>query len=221
MSVEVNAVIGGATERELGPCGLRGAVLVAEDHAPLRSSLVSVLQRAGFFAAGATTGKEAIELLRQRKFDVLLADINMPGNASLELLITASEASIRVPVVLMTGEPSVETAVGALREGAIDYLTKPFAPEALLARLDLAVQKSRALAAENDPLAGLTASELARISPREQEITRLLARGNPAKDVAVMLALSPNTVRNHVKSIFAKLQVHSQVELLLKLRRDP
>lgn len=214
-------MIGETTEEQSGPRGARGAVLVAEDHAPLRLSLVSVLRRAGFFAAGATTGKEATELLRAQKFDVLLADINMPGNASLELLTTASDPSISVPVVLMTGEPSVETAVGALREGAIDYLTKPFAPEALLVRLDLAVQKSRALTAESHPLAGLTAPELARLSPREQEITRLLTRGNPAKEIAVMLALSPNTVRNHVKSIFAKLHVHSQVELLLKLRRDP
>lgn len=195
----------------------RGAVLVAEDHASLRASLVAVLRRAGFTAEGAATGEEAAEHLAKTAFDVVLADINMPGNARLELLTKAQ--ALGVAVVLMTGQPSVDSAVGALQGGAVDYITKPIAAEQILLRLDAAVLKQRALRASVDGVEALDPEELARLSPRERQVVELLARGHAAKDVASKLALSANTVRNHVKSIFAKLRVHSQVELLVRLRR--
>jgi DNA-binding NarL/FixJ family response regulator len=197
------------------PGGDRGTVLVAEDHAPLRTSLVTALRRAGFTAEGADTGQSAAARLLSRAFEVLLADINMPGNAQLELLSQAK--ALGVGVLLMTGEPSVDTAIGALQGGAIDYLKKPIAPELLLQRLDAAVTKARA-ARVAGTLSGLPPDEQERLSLREREVVALLACGTPPKEIATRLGLSANTVRNHIKSIFAKLRVHSQVELLLKLR---
>lgn len=197
------------------PISDRGTVLVAEDHAPLRTGLVTALRRAGFTAEGAESGQAAASRLLSRAFEVLLADINMPGNAQLELLSQAK--ALGIAVLLMTGEPSVDTAIGALQGGAIDYLKKPIAPELLVQRLDAAVVKARAAGATGT-LSGLAPDELERLSLREREVVALLAVGNPPKEIATRLGLSANTVRNHIKSIFAKLRVHSQVELLLKLR---
>ena len=204
-----------ATSRSTAQAG-RGAVLVAEDQASLRALLVTQLSRAGFTADGAATGADAAVLLAERSFDVLLADINMPGNAELELLSQAQ--SFGAAVVLMTGAPSVDTAIGALQGGALDYLKKPIAPELLLQRLDSAVAKSRAAKASRTSLTGLPTADLERLSAREREVLSLLAVGMPAKEVAQSLGLSANTVRNHVKSIFVKLRVHSQVELQIRLR---
>ena len=194
----------------------RGAVLVADDHAPLRSGLITLLRRAGFAAEGAATGEEAAALLAKRSFDVLLADINMPGNSGLELLGPVTSRGISV--VVMTGEPTVDTAIGALQGGAIDYLKKPIDVEMLMPRLDVAVLKSRAARSPVDWLKALPAQDLARLTVREREVLGLLSAGAPAKSMAVQLGLSANTVRNHVKSIFSKLRVHSQVELLIRLR---
>ena len=191
-------------------------MLVADDQASLRALLVTQLRRAGFTADGAATGADAAVLLAERSFDVLLADINMPGNAELELLSQAQ--SLGAAVVLMTGAPSVDTAIGALQGGALDYLKKPIAPELLLQRLDSAVAKSRAAKASRTSLTGLPTADLERLSAREREVLSLLAVGMPAKEVAQSLGLSANTVRNHVKSIFLKLRVHSQVELQIRLR---
>jgi len=204
-----------ATSRSTAQAG-RGAVLVAEDQASLRALLVTQLSRAGFTADGAATGADAAVLLAERSFDVLLADINMPGNAELELLSQAQ--SLGAAVVLMTGAPSVDTAIGALQGGALDYLKKPIDPELLLQRLDSAVAKSRAAKASRTSLTGLPTADLERLSAREREVLSLLAVGMPAKEVAQSLGLSANTVRNHVKSIFVKLRVHSQVELQIRLR---
>ena len=191
-------------------------MLVAEDQASLRALLVTQLSRAGFTADGAATGADAAVLLAERSFDVVLADINMPGNAELELLSQAQ--SFGAAVVLMTGAPSVDTAIGALQGGALDYLKKPIDPELLLQRLDSAVAKSRAAKASRTSLRELPAADLERLSAREREVLSLLAVGMPAKEVAQSLGLSANTVRNHVKSIFLKLRVHSQVELQIRLR---
>ncbi|HVY31999.1 MAG TPA: response regulator transcription factor [Polyangiaceae bacterium] len=195
----------------------RGTVLVAEDDAALRAGLVSVLRRAGFVTEGAETGEEALAVLTTDVFDVVLADINMPGNARLELLTKVQ--ALGAAVVLMTGQPTVDSAVGALHGGAIDYITKPIAPDQLVLRLDAAVLKQRALGAARARPRGLNPDDLARLSQREKQVVELLTKGDTAKDVASKLGLSANTVRNHVKSIFAKLRVHSQIELLVKLRR--
>jgi two-component system, LuxR family, response regulator FixJ len=199
--------------------GGRGRLLVAEDHAALLKSLMTILRQAGFLVTGAKSGDEARDLLDDRAFDVLLADINMPGNARLELVSAARAANVDVDVILMTGEPSVASAVGALREGAFDYITKPISPETLLLSIDRAMEKRRTRVSPPDPLGKLEPDDLARLSLREQQIARLLALGSSAKDVATRLELSPNTVRNHMKSVFAKLRVHSQVELLVLLQR--
>lgn len=202
--------------KEVEPRTGRGHVLLAEDHAALRVSLVSALRQAGFTVRGVESGDEAIALLTSETFDILLADINMPGNAQLELVHEVLARGIGV--VLMTGQPSVDTAVGALQAGAVDYLTKPISPELLIQRLDAAIVKSRSRQAARGALTGLSAEDLDRLSQREREVVTLLSVGQPPKQIATRLGLSSNTVRNHVKTIFAKLRVHSQVELLLKLR---
>lgn len=235
----------------------QGRVLVADDEQGLRDILSRSLARAGFVVEAVSNGKEAAKKLRASVFDVLLADINMPGNSNLELLDFIREEQALLPVVLMTGEPTVDSAVGALRRGVVDYVTKPLDLDELVVRLTAAIKRGgdfRALAdaqqralvfsnsvaalelaitvfgtrasqvgsavghdARGDPLANLSAEDLSRLSPREREITRLLALGNGVANVAALLELSPNTVRNHIKSIFAKLRVHTQIALLSKL----
>lgn len=198
----------------------RGSVLVAEDQAPLRTSLVAALRLAGFGAEGAASGAEASEQLVEAAFDVLLADINMPGNYQLELV--AAVRARQVAVVLMTGYPSIETAVGALQAGAVDYLMKPFSQEVLVDRLDRAVGRARAARSHRrEHWQAFTSEDLLRLSSREREVACLLACGRAPKEIAAQLGLSPNTVRNHVKSVFTKLGVHSRVELVLRLEGLP
>ena len=126
-------------------------VLVVEDELTLRESCVSVLSHEGYDVTGCARGEEARELLARRTFDVMLVDLYMGGVGGMELLRACLEKSPETLVVVMTGNPSVESSLEALRSGAWDYLPKPFTAthlQVLLGRAAHTVRVSRESAAE-------------------------------------------------------------------------
>ena len=104
--------------------GLR--ILVADDDRTLREGCASVLQMDGHSVVTAGRGEEALELVRRRKFDLILADLYMAPISGIEVLKAAVETYKDAIVVIMTGNPSVASSIEALRAGAWDYLPKPF-----------------------------------------------------------------------------------------------
>jgi DNA-binding NarL/FixJ family response regulator len=227
----------------------KGSVLLVEDDERERKALARALRSAAFTVEEAASSREALEALDHQAFDVILTKLDLPGSSGLALLSAVRERTADVAVVLMTALPTVDTAVDALRAGAADYIVKPVKPELLFERLHAAAKTQRvrgallhaneralafarsvqqlhfALAASEDstlPPAEprLSSSPLGGLTPREREIASLIASGNVVGDIAAQLKLSPNTVRNHVKSIFAKLNVHSQLELVSRLARS-
>src|SRR2546427_10807784 len=101
-------------------------VLVVDDEHRLRETCASVLQLDGYDVTAVGRGQEALELLKRRPFDVVLVDRYMSQVDGLELMRAALATNAHALVVVMTGNPSVESSVEALREGAWDYLPKPF-----------------------------------------------------------------------------------------------
>ncbi|HEV8195242.1 MAG TPA: sigma-54 dependent transcriptional regulator [Gemmatimonadales bacterium] len=121
-------------------------ILLVDDERTLRESCASVLQMDGFSVALAGRGEEARDLLRNRKFDIVLVDLYMSQVSGLELLRAGLEANRDLIVVVMTGNPSVTTSIEALRAGAWDYLPKPFSAthlQVLIGRASHAVMVNR------------------------------------------------------------------------------
>lgn len=100
-------------------------VLVVDDEGAIRYSVSKTLQRVGYNVNEAASGEEALEAMKQQRFDVVLTDIRMPGLTGVELLKRIKEQAPDAIVILMTGYASLGTAVEALRLGAHDYLIKP------------------------------------------------------------------------------------------------
>jgi DNA-binding NtrC family response regulator len=125
----------------------RGRVLVADDDGPLREGMVSMLQRLGYRCEGAASAAEATARLRAAEFDVLISDINMPGNVGLEFIGTLPEFAAGLPVILLTGRPSVDTAARSVRLPVVAYLTKPPDFDELQRLLDQAIANHRGLRA--------------------------------------------------------------------------
>ena len=113
-------------------------VLVVDDEPELLRGVSRGLKLLGYSVTEARNGEEAVQHLSRRAFDVVVSDIVMPGMGGIQLLKEVRQHDLHVPVVLMTGEPAVSTAVQALEYGAFHYLTKPVESEAL----DTIVQKA-------------------------------------------------------------------------------
>lgn len=121
-------------------------ILLVDDERTLRESCASVLQMDGFAVTLAGRGEEALDLVRNRRFDIILVDLYMSQITGLELLRAALEANRDTIVVVMTGNPSVTSSIEALRAGAWDYLPKPFSAthlQVLIGRASHAVMVNR------------------------------------------------------------------------------
>ena len=121
-------------------------VLVVDDEGAIRYSVSKTLQRVGYNVAEASSGEEALDMLRQGGFDVVLTDIRMPpGLDGVELVRRIKEMDADTIVILMTGYPSLSTAVEALRLGAHDYLIKPSSSQDIRQSVAKGVERSRNL----------------------------------------------------------------------------
>jgi DNA-binding NtrC family response regulator len=116
------------------PCQL----LIVDDDEQMRSTLVKRFERQGCAVGSAATGEEALKLLADRRWDVALLDLHLPGVGGIELLGKLKELQPEAEALLLTAHSSVETAVLAMKRGAYDYLTKPFH----LPELDVHLQKA-------------------------------------------------------------------------------
>jgi two-component system, cell cycle sensor histidine kinase and response regulator CckA len=105
--------------------GNRRRALVADDDGDMRRTVVRLLNKAGFDVVDVDSGSRAITALESQPFDVVVSDVQMPDGGGLDLLRAVRRIDLDVPVILMTGEPSVEAAAAAVEYGAFRYLTKP------------------------------------------------------------------------------------------------
>jgi DNA-binding NtrC family response regulator len=124
------------------------SVLVVDDEPAMREMLISLLEEAGIDARGAGSADDALATSRERDFDAVLSDIRMPDKGGVELLGELRQTRPETPVILMTAFGSIDSAVEAMRDGAFDYITKPFKRGAVLAALERAFER-RALEQEN------------------------------------------------------------------------
>jgi two-component system response regulator FlrC len=166
---------------------LNESILVVEDDAPLREALIDTLRAAGLTALAAGETSEALRLIASEEIALVISDVQMPGPSGYELLSAIKRLRPHLPVVLMTAYGTVAQAVAAMREGATDYIVKPFDARALI---DMA---RRQLAARVMP------NELVAVDP-ESRRTVSLARKIAASDATVLITGESGTG----KEVFAR-----------------
>jgi DNA-binding NtrC family response regulator len=127
---------------------MKPRLLVLDDERRMVDIIAMVLRREGYEVASCTDARLALEMLAQEPFDLLITDLRMPGPDGLEVLRRARTASPELPVILMTAHASVSTAIAAMKEGAVDYVEKPFDNDELKSLVRRALDLTR-LAREN------------------------------------------------------------------------
>jgi DNA-binding NtrC family response regulator len=159
-------------------------ILIVEDDPGLRFTMTDALEGKGFAVTGVDNGVEAIRRLDGEAFDVVVTDLRLPGKDGMEVLRAARGKSPPPSVVVMTGYGSVESAVAAMKNGAEDYLTKPFPVEALLLLLDK-ILRLRTLEEEN--------RELKRRIRSQSRFDELVGRSKPMQDVFDLISTVAGT----------------------------
>src|SRR3712207_5450312 len=126
-------------------------VLIGDDEPLMRLSISDALTGMGYEVVTAATGTEGLARVSERPYDILISDLRLPGVDGLELLQACKQRSPRTEAIMITAHGSVETAVEAMKQGAYDYITKPFSMEELLLIVER-VSKVLALRDENSLL---------------------------------------------------------------------
>jgi DNA-binding NarL/FixJ family response regulator len=196
-------------------------ILIADDHELVRRGLGHLLAEAfpERFVGEAADGRQALEAAAQREWDVVLLDINMPGRGGIEILQDLKRLYPRLPVVMLSAYPEKDFAVRAFKLGAVGYVSKQSASSELIAAVKKALAGGRYITPSlAEALAATVAGEVAAaphelLSNRELQVLRLVAQGQPLKEIAAALSLSEKTIGTYRMRIARKLGVGTNVEL--------
>jgi two-component system invasion response regulator UvrY len=196
-------------------------ILLVDDHAMLRKGLKETLEEelARFTFGEADHAQQALELVWQNEWDLVVLDINMGERNGLDLLTEIQKARPKLPVLILSMYPVAEFAVRALKQGAAGYLNKQSAPEELVNAVQTLLAGRRYISAE---LADRLAADLVRdsnkppheeLSTREYQVMLMLASGKIQKEIAAELSLSAKTVSTYHTRILKKLGLKNDIEI--------
>ncbi len=135
---------------------------IVEDDVAFGKMLTSFLERKGFQVSVSLTGESARKKITENKFDLLITDLKLPDDSGLELLEFSQKTAPKTKVILMTGYAEVDTAVKAIKKGALDYISKPFRPEELL----MIIEEDAQNAESSNTLVSKTPEEKKRTAPK-------------------------------------------------------
>ena len=203
-------------------------LLLADDHRMLREGLRRTLEEEGLEVVGeAADGEEALRLAAKLRPDVVLMDVTMPVLDGVEATRQLHEHLPEIPVVILSMHADREVLARAIRAGAAGYLVKDCSTDEVVRTVRLAANGETALSPE---LAASMLAEAQRvdtpaeelepiISRREEEVLQLVADGLSTSEVAAKLYISIKTVKNHLASIYEKLDSRDRTQAVLRAVR--
>jgi DNA-binding NarL/FixJ family response regulator len=204
-------------------------VLIADDHAVYRWGLRTLLgSELDLEVIGeAATGKEIVERAAELRPDIILMDIQMPGMNGIEATRRIIEANQEIGVIILTMYEDEDSVFSAMRAGARGYVLKGAHPSEILKVLRAVADGEAYFGPEiakrlmnffSAPKPASPEEAFPELSSREREILDLIAQGHTNAKIAARLFVSPNTVRNHISHIFAKLQVADRAQAIVRAR---
>jgi two-component system, LuxR family, response regulator FixJ len=188
-------------------------VYLIDDEEALRRSAGFLLKTSGYDVTSWASGVAFLKDARDLAQGCALLDVRMPEMDGLDVQRAMVDRGINMPVIILTGHGDIAMAVTAMKQGAVDFLEKPFEKAALLGAIDAAFDRI-----ENANAASTQAHEagirIAALTGREREVLVGLAQGLPNKTIAYDLDISPRTVEVHRANLMTKLGVRSLSEAL-------
>ncbi|RJR31381.1 MAG: DNA-binding response regulator [Desulfobacteraceae bacterium] len=206
----------------------RKGILIVDDHPLFREGLKSIIARRDKFEVlgEAGSGREGLRLARGLKPDIVLVDLSLPDQSGIHLTREVRALLPETRVIIVSMHSKIDYIAESFQAGATGYVAKESASERLLDALErvsrgdyfldssVSQEVVRSLIKTPSREAKITDSGYRTLTPREQEVLRMLAEGLSSKEVAEKLFISPKTAENHRASIMNKLGLHSIHELI-------
>ena len=190
-----------------------GLVHLIDDDEDVRRAVAFLLGTAGLAVKVYESASAFLDRCDDFQSGCIVSDVRIPGIDGLELLRRLNQKGSRLPVIIMTGHADVALAVAAMKEGAVDFIEKPFPDEVLLAAIQAALDREEKSVGSNAHVAEVR-KRLASLTAREKEVLDGLLAGHPNKTIAYDLGISPRTIEVHRANVMTKMAAASLSELV-------
>jgi two-component system response regulator FixJ len=192
-------------------------IFIVDDNTEFRQSAQWWLASAGYDVVDFADPAAALDALQRqppRGPACLLLDVRMPGMSGLDLHDRLHQRGLRLPTIYMTGHGDVPLAVQAMRKGAVSFLEKPFADDALEQALDQAFAAAAAAEPDAEEAAAAWRRRMDTLTPRERELLGWVVEDKLNKTIAELMGISIKTVELHRKRVMDKLEAQSVTHLI-------
>ena len=189
--------------------------LIEDDEAALES-LRLLLEGRGLAVWGFVSAEAFLASLAEQQPACVVSDVRLPGLSGLDLQRTLRAQGRDVPVILITGHGDIAMAVAAMKEGALDFVEKPYDAEHLIRAIERALTAGEEIKSRESELREIM-ERLAELSPRQTEVMHLVAQGLSNKQIAARLGISPRTVENYRAWVMERMGAANVADLVRKV----
>lgn len=190
------------------------SIFIVDDDEAVRDALSVVFSLDGYTVKGFEDGAEFVAFAKDHVPSAVILDVHMPGRSGLDILRDLNAEHYAAPIFIISGQGDIPMAVQAIRDGAFDFIEKPFDADTVLARVSAAIEaferrKQREAGVIGDTFPG---SDL--LTPREREVLNQIAAGASNKEAGRGLGISPRTIEVHRARIMEKLGAKNAADLV-------
>jgi FixJ family two-component response regulator len=191
-----------------------GEVFVVDDDPAVRSTLSAVFSRAGYAVACFADGAALVTAARTGTPICIILDVHIPGKSGLDILKQLNARDYPVPIFMMSGQGDIAMAVDAIKNGALDFIEKPFRGSDVVARIEAALAARRTTADHPPEAPRFYFPGREPLSRREQDVLSQIVNGASNKEAGRSLGISPRTIEVHRAHLMQKLGAKNAADLI-------
>lgn len=193
-------------------------VFVIDDDPSVRSSLKFLISTVGLQVESFESAEGFLQKKSIERPSCLVLDVRLRGLSGLDFQRELAARDIRIPIVFITGHGDIAMSVHAMKEGAVEFLTKPFRDQDLLDAIRVALERDRRRRDQENAISELQ-QRFESLTPREQQVISMVASGMLNKQIAAQLGTAENTIKVHRSRAMEKMQAQSLADLVRMIEK--